>query len=88
MSIRIEDILNVTASIGPFLGSLKITTRYFDSDKAYQVDNLARGDVLRLKRILQGYIIALRKQIDCSTLATKELANLLNQLGEGAIDET
>src|SRR5687767_11541947 len=30
MSIRIEDILNVTAHVGPLFGSIKIATRFFD----------------------------------------------------------
>src|SRR5947209_1395179 len=33
MSIRIEDILNVTAHVGPLFGSIKIATRFFDLEK-------------------------------------------------------
>lgn len=89
-SIRIEDILSVTASVGPFFGSVQITTRFFENenDKHYEIKFLTRDDALRLKRIMQGYIIATRKQINCSALSTSELADLLNRLGEGAPDES
>lgn len=82
MSIRIEDILNVTADVGPFFGSLKIYTRFFQNDKPYSVSFLRREDALRIKRILQGYVIALQKNIDCSTLPTPELAKMLDDLGK------
>lgn len=89
-SIRVEDILNVTASVGPFFGSIKITTRFYDKDieKQYEIHYLTRADALRIKRIMQGYIIALRRKIDCSILPTHELAQLLDQLGQGAPDNS
>ncbi|MCA9332083.1 hypothetical protein KC968_04040 [Candidatus Saccharibacteria bacterium] len=82
MSIRIEDILNVTVDAGPFFGSLKIFTRFFSIEKPYTVGFLYRRDAHKIKRILQGYIIALQKNIDCSTLPTKELADMLDDLGK------
>jgi hypothetical protein len=85
-SIRIEDILNTTANIGPLFGSLKIATRFYGTDKIYQVNYLRRTDALRIKQILQGYIIALQKEIDCTSLPTKELARLLSELGAEAPD--
>jgi hypothetical protein len=82
MSIRVEDILNVTATVGPFFGSLKITSRVFNSEKPYTVGRFWREDALRLKRITQGYVIALQRKIDCSKLPTDELAHMLDKLGE------
>lgn len=81
MSIRIEDILNVTADVGPFFGSLKVYTRFFSTEKPYAVNYLKRKDALRIKRTLQGYIIAIQKEIDCTTLPTKDLSRMLNELG-------
>jgi hypothetical protein len=81
MSIRIEDILNVTADIGPFFGSLKVYTRFFSTEKPYTVNFLYRRDALRIKRVLQGYIIALQKKLNLSTLPTQQLAHLLEDLG-------
>lgn len=80
-SIRIEDILNTTANVGPVFGSLKIATRFFGTDKDYEINYLHRSDALKIKQILQGYIIALQKKIDCSVLPTAELAKLLTELG-------
>jgi hypothetical protein len=82
-SMRIEDILTAVANVGPFFGSLKITTRFFGAkdDTEYALNYLTRHDALQLKRILQGYIIARQRKIDCSSLAPKELAKLLNELG-------
>lgn len=86
MSIRIEDILNVTSGIGPMLGSVKIVSRVFNTEKPFVVDRFKRNDALRVKRITQGYVIALKRQIDCSTLPIMELAAMLEQLGTDAHD--
>lgn len=82
MSIRIEDVLNVTATVGPFLGTVKIVSRVFNAEKPFHVGRFWRNDALKLKRITQGYIIALQRNIDCSSLATPELSRMLDQLGE------
>lgn len=86
MSIRIEDILNVTASIGPILGSIKIVSRVFNIEKPYIVDRFKRQDALLIKRVTQGYVIALQREIDCSSLPVHELAAMLEQLGTDAHD--
>lgn len=86
-TIRIEDILNVTAQVGPLFGSVKITTRFFNPEKPYIVEKLQRADALRLKRILQGYLIARQNKIDCSKLSTAELARTLDELGKVAPEE-
>jgi hypothetical protein len=88
MSIRVEDVLNVTANVGPFFGSVKIATRFFDTEKPYEVDYLTRSDALRVKRIMQGYIIAMQRKIDCSALTTQELSRLLDELGQGAPEDS
>lgn len=82
MSIRIEDILNVTANAGPFFGSLKVVSRILNNERPFRIGLFFKKDTLKLKRILQGYVIALQKNIDCSSLGTKELANLLDKLGQ------
>ena len=82
MSIRIEDVLNVTATVGPTFGSVKIVSRVLNSEKPYTLGRFWRKDALRLKRVTQGYIIALERKIDCSSLPTEELAAMLDKLGE------
>lgn len=81
MSMRIEDVLNVTAAVGPFFGSVEIVSRVLNSEP-YVIDRFWRDDALRLKRVTQGYIIALQREIDVSSLETKELADMLDHLGE------
>jgi hypothetical protein len=83
-SIRIEDILNTTANVGPLFGSVKITTRFFGTNKDYQINYLKRSDALKIKHILQGYIIALQEKIDCSALSTAELSRMLQEIGADA----
>lgn len=85
VSLRIQDILNVTADVGPFFGSLKIWTRYFNNnDHPYEVHWMWRSDALKISRIMQGYLIALKNKVDCTPLSSKELAQMLDQLGRGA----
>ena len=82
VSMRIEDILNVTATVGPFFGTVKIVSRVLNDEKPIEVGKFWRADAVRLKRVIQGYVIALQRNIDCSVLPTKELADKLYQLGE------
>lgn len=82
VSIRIEDVLNVTADVGPFFGAVKIQTRFFEQDN-HSIKFLRRADALRLKRLLQGYVIASKKEIDCDSFTAEELAKLLDEIGQG-----
>lgn len=84
ISIKMEDILNVTATVGPFFGSIQIHTRFFDPHKPYSVNLLRRKDALKIDRIMRGYSIALDKNIDLSVLDTKKLAKSLDKLGQAA----
>jgi hypothetical protein len=86
-SIRVEDILNVTADTGPFFGAIRVSTRFFTDKEPFEVDYLWRSDALRLKRILQGYIIATKKKIDCSAMPADKLSQMLDDLGKGAPGE-
>jgi hypothetical protein len=81
ISMQIEDILNVEGDVGPYFGSLKIWTRFF-SNKPLRITKLTRNDTLNIKQILQGYVIARHKKIDCSAIKTEELVPLLSQLGQ------
>ncbi|HSX35749.1 MAG TPA: hypothetical protein VLH84_02335 [Patescibacteria group bacterium] len=83
ISISIEDILNVAADVGPFFGSLQIATRFFDEKKPYKVNYLWRSDALKIKQLLQGYVIATKKDVDLAALPTAELRDILIQLGQG-----
>lgn len=83
-SIRLEDILNVTAQVGPFFGSIRISTRYFDPDKPYEVTRFWREDALRMQAVIQGLVITLKKEIDASVLPGQQLAEEAERLGQPA----
>ncbi len=82
MSIRVEDILNSTAKLDPFFGSIEVVSRVMGKEQVHTVGNFWRRDAIRLKRITQGYVIALQRRIDCSALGIRELSALLEKLGE------
>jgi len=81
MSMRIEDVLNATCTVGPFLGTVSVTSRVLNEDQTSTIGRFWRADAKRLKRVIQGYVIALQRNIDCSSLETKELAEMLEKLG-------
>ena len=81
MSVRIEDVLNATCTVGPVLGTVSIVSRVMSNEQITTIGRFWRSDAIRLKRVLQGYVIALQRRIDCSNLGTRELAGMLEKLG-------
>ncbi len=81
MSIRIEDILNVSATVGPLFGSLTIATRVMSSDDHFTIRHFTRDDVIHMKHMIQGYVIARHNNIACDHLRRDELVDLLSDLG-------
>lgn len=81
-SVPVRDILSVEADIGPFFGSVHTASRYFIT-KPHSVNFLSRSDALQLQRLLQGYIIAHEREIDCTSIEKDKLIILLNDLGQG-----
>jgi hypothetical protein len=82
MSVQVEDLLNINGAVGPFFGSLKIVTKYTKPDEPYDIGLFLRKDVINLKRIIQGLIIAMQRRIDLSPIPTDELKVMLFELGE------
>jgi len=81
ISIRVEDILNVTTSVGPLFGSLTISSRVMNSTDHYQINYFWRRDAIHLKHVLQGYMIAVHNNVDTSSLTKEELVEKLIELG-------
>lgn len=79
-SIQIDDVLNAEVSVGPFFGALKVWTRFF-ADEPLVINYLRRDDALALKRVIQGFIIARHKKIDCSEIDKEDLLKVLHELG-------
>jgi hypothetical protein len=82
MSVRIEDVLNINATLGPLSGTIKIATRFNTPGQPYTIGPFHRKDTLKLKRIIQGYVIALQRKIDLNLVPTNELITRLYELGE------
>lgn len=85
-NIRISDILTVSPSVGPFLGSLKITVIFIDEDSPYMINYLPRREALRLTRIIKGFTLAVEKKTDYSALSNRELEALLDELSQDGTD--
>ncbi len=82
MSVPIEDVQNINATLGPISGIITIATRFTPPGTPYTIGPFHRKDTLNLKRIIQGYIIALGRKIDLNLIPTSELIPHLYQLGE------
>ena len=81
MSIRIEDILNVSSTVGPLFGSVTIATRVMSSTDHFTIKNFWREDVMHLSHMIQGYVIARHNNIACDHLSYEELVHTLRELG-------
>ncbi len=81
ISIRIEDILNITSGVGPFFGSITIASRVMSSVDHFKIDYFWRQDAIRMKHIIQGYVIAHHNNIKVSHLSKKEMIGMLTELG-------
>lgn len=87
MSIRIEDVLNVSVSVGPLFGSLTIASRVMSTVDHFRIDHFWRRDAIRLKHIIQGYVIAQHNDIDTAHLEKKELIETLMELGHDSNEQ-
>lgn len=81
ISVHIEDILNVSTTVGPIFGSLTIAIRVMNSVDHYEINFLWRRDAIELKHMIQGYMIAKHSSVDVGHLSVKELVETLRELG-------
>jgi hypothetical protein len=84
-STPLDDIEAVDANVGPFFGSIVVTSKFFVNNTR-TVRFLTRDDALKIQRILQGYKLTKEKDIDCHNVPTQELVMMLLDLGKGAPD--
>ena len=82
ISVRIEDVLNVSCSVGPFFGSVIISMRIMNSVDHFEVDRLCRRDAADMKRLIQGYMIAKHSHVELDHLTVPELVETLHELGD------
>jgi hypothetical protein len=50
---------------------------------SFFVKFLWRDDTVKIQRLLQGFILAHQKGVDCSAIEKDQLIILLNDLGQG-----
>ncbi len=81
ISFQIEDILNVSCSVGPLFGSLTIASRVMSTVDHFHVNYLWRGDAVFLKDLIQGYVIAKINKLKTDNLTREELIDTLCELG-------
>jgi hypothetical protein len=79
-SVQNRDLINVEASMGPFYGSLVITSKHF-LNNVQTAKFMRRQDVLRARRLLQGLIIAFNAKVDITNIESTQLIELLMDLG-------
>jgi hypothetical protein len=60
-----------------------LSSKYF-INSAQTVNFLRRKDVIECQRLIQGSLIANRKQIDYSGIEKEQLIALLEDMGQGA----
>jgi hypothetical protein len=81
----LDDIESVDANVGPFFGSLRITSSFFVNNTR-RVRFLTREDTIKVQQILQGYKLAKEKGVDFKEVGTEELCMLLMEMGKGRTD--
>ncbi len=81
ISIRVEDILNVSASVGPMFGSVTLASRVMSTVDHFEVDRFWRSDATRIARVIEGYLIARQNGVSTDHLSCQELAETLYDIG-------
>ena len=84
-SVQIDDVQVVKVDVGPFFGSIHLASKYF-VDNLQSINFLRRGDAIKIQNLLQGYMIAHHREIDCSSIDNDQLVILLNDLGQGSTE--
>jgi len=86
-STPINDIQSVEANVGPFFGSVGLVRATLSPVRSsFFVKFLWRDDAVKIQRLLQGFVLAHQKGVDCSAVEKDQLIILLNDLGQGVSD--
>jgi hypothetical protein len=80
-STELKNIMNIQASVGPLFGSITLTSKHF-LNNTQTIRYLRRRDVATVQRLLQGFMIAQRANIDTDNIDREHLLALLNELGQ------
>ena len=79
-SIMVKDILDVVVETSVFFATVKIVDQGY-TENSVNVSYLKREDALRLRKIIQGLVIAHRQAVDLSQLNPAHIKNKAEELG-------
>jgi hypothetical protein len=82
VSVPLENVKNIEADLGPFFGSVIITSDLFINN-IQKVEFLWRDDAKKVQKLVQGAVVAQAEGIDLNKIETKQLRTLLIDLGSG-----
>lgn len=86
VSVPIENVKNIQADLGPFFGSIIVTSDHFINN-TQTVNWLWRNDAEHIQKLVQGIMVAVKEGIDLSKVEVEELKKDLTSLGEGRTDK-
>ncbi len=86
VSVPHSDVKNIEADIGPFFGSLTVTSEHFINN-TQTIEYLPKRDALAIQQLVQGFISVQREGIDTSKIDDKTLVKMLDELGRGEATE-
>jgi len=80
-SIRLKDLRNVETILGPFFGTVILTSQHF-LNNTQTINFLKRRDAIYAQRLLQGFMVAHDAGIDTNDIEERTLLQLLNKIGK------
>lgn len=78
-TLDVDSLTNVTASISPLFGIIYFS--HSSDDFPPQVGIFWRKDVIRMKRIIDGYVLSRLQKIDTRSIQVSNLIPMLIKLG-------
>jgi hypothetical protein len=80
-SIHIKDIMDVFIDTSLLFSTIKIVDRGY-ADNGIEIKYLKTSEAIKLRRIIQGLIIAHRQQIDLANVDSENLVEKIEELGK------
>jgi len=80
-SVMIKDILDVVVETSVFFATVRIVDQGY-IENTIDVAYLKKGDALRLRKIIQGLIIAHRQAVDLSVLSSSDIRSKTEEMGK------
>jgi hypothetical protein len=84
-SVPISEILSCTVNVGPFFGSIHLVFSFF-ADNERRINFLWRNEAIELQRMVHGFIIAHKREINTTIVSTEDLRVMLKEIGHGAAE--